>query len=142
MIGDFKVLKCSNLLFGKTGEFNYFCHLLLLFQHLPSDLDGLLFKTFLPAFLSAVLLGVADLVAYVSFRGHGVFVFDLVLGSKCSNICRFKQLYRGGAELLADGFNGLSDLTHRFLARIGKAALVRAHTTFVDSRVLSKLADI
>lgn len=146
MIGDLKELKCSNLLFGETREFNYFCHLLLLFQHLPSDLDGLLFKTLLSAFLStflpAVLLGVANLIAYVSFCGHGVFVFDLVLGSKCSNICRFKQLYRGGAELLADGFNGLSDLTHRFLARIGKAALVRAHTTFVDSRVLSKLADI
>jgi len=86
MIGDFEVLKCSNLLFGETREFNYFCHLLLLFQHLPSDLDSLLFKTllsaFLSAFLPAVFLSILYLIAYVSFCGHGVFVFLIALAHR------------------------------------------------------------
>ena len=99
MIGDFKVLKCSNLLFGETGCLSDNRPLQSHVHHPSGSFEGLLLSaflstflsTFLSAFLSTMLLGVADLVAYVSFRGHGVFVFDLVLGSKCSNICHFKQ---------------------------------------------------
>lgn len=76
-------LQCLDLLFGKAGALrdhgNLYAKVL--------ELTGNLFNPFCLAFL----LGVADLIAYVSFCGHVVIVFGLLLRGKCSNICGFKQ---------------------------------------------------
>ena len=76
-------LQRSDLLFGKACVLGNGLNRDIVFQHLTGCVDSF--------FLSAFLLGIADLVAYVSFCGHVEFVFDLVLGSKFRNICGFKQ---------------------------------------------------
>ncbi len=93
---SFFVLQRPDLLFSEACEFNNLFDGHFAIQHPPCDLFG--------SFLHSFLLGIADLVAYVTFGGHGVFVFDFVLGSKCSNICRIKQQFKDFLPQLGQPF--------------------------------------